>query len=244
MSIRALITEGVGPGGSIKYLITGGLDIGAALLAKSPPWPPPIVTQTYRLRSLTARFDAGVSNITSLTGRYGSHWEFDVGFVILDDTRTRAWRAFLAMCQDKALTFYWSPYPKGRPKNFQAGTGWGSPLVNGSWQNGKTLSVKGMTVGAAFVAGDFIAFDNPLFRELHMITASATVDGSGNATFTITPEIHRAPADGATVYFDGHAVSASSRCACEVMVADGGQAAYTLSGFQSDFSFKLIESIK
>jgi hypothetical protein len=28
MSIAALITEGVGPGGSITYLLTGGLDIG------------------------------------------------------------------------------------------------------------------------------------------------------------------------------------------------------------------------
>lgn len=29
--ISALIVEGVGPGGSVKFLLTGGLDIGAAI---------------------------------------------------------------------------------------------------------------------------------------------------------------------------------------------------------------------
>jgi hypothetical protein len=29
MTIAALITEGIGPGGSILYVMTGGLDIGA-----------------------------------------------------------------------------------------------------------------------------------------------------------------------------------------------------------------------
>lgn len=28
MSIAALITEGVGPGGSVPYILTGGLDVG------------------------------------------------------------------------------------------------------------------------------------------------------------------------------------------------------------------------
>ena len=33
MSIAALITQGIGPGGSVKYLLTGGLDMGAAAAA-------------------------------------------------------------------------------------------------------------------------------------------------------------------------------------------------------------------
>ena len=33
MSIAALITQGIGPGGSVKYLLTGGLDLGAAVVA-------------------------------------------------------------------------------------------------------------------------------------------------------------------------------------------------------------------
>ena len=36
MSIRALITEGVGPGGSLLYLLTGGLNIGAAAAIWTP----------------------------------------------------------------------------------------------------------------------------------------------------------------------------------------------------------------
>lgn len=36
MSIAALITQGIGPGGSVPYLLTGGLDIGAAVAAATP----------------------------------------------------------------------------------------------------------------------------------------------------------------------------------------------------------------
>lgn len=31
MTIAALITEGIGPGGSIKYVMTGGLDISSTI---------------------------------------------------------------------------------------------------------------------------------------------------------------------------------------------------------------------
>lgn len=31
MTIAALITEGIGPGGSIKYVMTGGLDISSVI---------------------------------------------------------------------------------------------------------------------------------------------------------------------------------------------------------------------
>lgn len=45
MSVRAIITEGIGPGGSVLYLLTGGLDIGA-----TPP-APPLVYSGYPVRN-------------------------------------------------------------------------------------------------------------------------------------------------------------------------------------------------
>lgn len=45
MTIAALITEGIGPGGSVLYALTGGLDIGA-----TPP-APPLVYSGYPVRN-------------------------------------------------------------------------------------------------------------------------------------------------------------------------------------------------
>lgn len=54
MTVAALITQGIGPGSSITYVLTGGLDIGAA------PEPPPVIltysgypVRNYVLRSLS-----------------------------------------------------------------------------------------------------------------------------------------------------------------------------------------------
>lgn len=41
MTIAALITEGIGPGGSIKFVLTGGLDLGAAPSPTPTPTPIP-----------------------------------------------------------------------------------------------------------------------------------------------------------------------------------------------------------
>ena len=37
MSVAALITQGIGPGGSVLYLLTGGLDIAAAVATTTRP---------------------------------------------------------------------------------------------------------------------------------------------------------------------------------------------------------------
>lgn len=39
MTIAALIIEGIGPGGSIKYVMTGGLDISSTIPSRWTPAP-------------------------------------------------------------------------------------------------------------------------------------------------------------------------------------------------------------
>lgn len=238
------------------------------MTAQSPPWPPLVAGQTYRLRSNTSAFVSPLTGVTQRTARSGAKWEFDVQFTSLDDTRTRAWRGFLAKCQDENLTFYWSPYPLGMPQNYPLGaTGgitcdstavkcdsttvksdsaftYGAPYVSGASQTGRSLVVGGFASGATLVAGDFVAFDNDLYREMHVLTASVTADSGGNATLSISPEIRRSPSNLAEIYLDGHNASSTHRCACEVTVATPDQAAYSLSGFQATMSFKLVEAIR
>lgn len=238
------------------------------MTAQSPPWPPLILSQTYGLRSNVGAFTSPLTGKAQRRMQSGSRWEFDVAFATLGDELARAWVSFLAYCQEEALTFYWSPYPLGRlqnyPTGFDAGTTcdstiitcdssvitcdsgstFGSPYVGVDGQTGGSLIIYGLISGVAFVAGDHLAFDNGVYREMHIITANATADGSGHVTLQITPDIRRSPPINAPVYFDGHVAQAAIRCACEVYVADNAQAAFSMSGFQSGMAFKLIEAIR
>lgn len=60
MSVRALVTEGIGPGGSVLFALTGGLDIGAA--------PTPVTVTDIRMGQLTMR-----SGLLSLRNDSGSN---------------------------------------------------------------------------------------------------------------------------------------------------------------------------
>lgn len=238
------------------------------MTVQAPPWPPIIINGTFRLRSNTGQFTSPLTGVVQRTARSGSKWEFDVQFASLDDTRTRSWRGFLALCQDQNYTFYWSPYPLGRPQNYPNGMSaattcdsgtikcdttavncdatysWGSPAIDGASQTGITAVVKGFTNGAVLVPGDFFAFDNGTYREMHMVTATFTADSTGAGTISFVPEIRRSPLDSAQIYLDGHTTDATHRCACEVIVATPDQAAYSLAGYQATMSFKLVEAIR
>ena len=52
-----------------------------------------------------------------------------------------------------------------------------------------------------FRTGDYIAYDTTAGRELKMITADATSNGSGEATLSIAPNIRTSPADNAVVSY-------------------------------------------
>ena len=216
-------------------------------MAEYPPWPPPVASVTYRLRSNTSYFRSPLTGATQVTTKPGGRWEFDVQLMEMDDIILRQWIAFLAYVQEEGLTFYWNHYPKARPYAYPQGTDaggtppWGSPVVNGASQSGRTLVVSGLAAGATFYMGDALAFDNGIYREMHEIKADVTADGTGAATFPITPAIRTSPPNGNPILFDGHATDPTKRCACEVIFADPAQAAVQLRNFQMDAAFKLIE---
>lgn len=215
--------------------------------AEYPPWPPPVNGNTFRLRSNTAYFRSPLTGATQVSTRPGGRFEFDVQMASLDDTQLRQWIAFNAYVQEEGLTFYWNHYPKARPFSYPQGTDaggtppWGSPIVNGASQTGRSLVTSGWAPGAAMKMGDPISFNNGIYRELHLLKADATANGSGAATLSITPAIRTSPPNGNPILVDGHATDPTIRAACEVIFADPAQAAWTLHNFQMDSSFKLIE---
>lgn len=207
----------------------------------STPWPPPIASQRFRLSSNNAFFRSPLTGQVQNSTRPGGHWEFDTQWQILEDARLGQWMALLAQAQEEGATFYWNNYPKARPIAYPLGTGWGTPLVAGAAQTGRTLGVDGLTNGATLLRGDCFAFDNGLYREMHMLTADVTANVLGAAVLTFTPAIRRSPADNAPILLDGHHDTEASRMACEVIVQTNNEAAWQTQGFQMDAAPKLIE---
>lgn len=74
----------------------------------------------------------------------------------------------------------------------------GTPQVNGAGQTGNILNTQGWTPSQTgiMLAGDYIQIGSGLSSRLHMVTADADSDGSGNASLRIVPALRYSPADG------------------------------------------------
>ena len=215
------------------------------MTAQSPPWPPPIMTMDFILASNAGEFRSKLTQKSQGLIRAGARFEFAVEFHLLEESRMKDWLGFMAKVQDENLTFYWSLYPLGMPANYPTSVAAaGTPLVNGASQTGRSLITDGWTAAAVLKRGDALAFDNDWYRELHLVTADATADGSGNMTIPISPAIHRSPANNAAVLIDGHTATASARCACEVSFADYRQTGWSLRTFQATRALKLVEALR
>ena len=79
------------------------------------------------------------------------------------------------------------------------GVATGTPLVNGTNQQGRSLTTRGWTAGltGALKAGDFIGLSGQ--TKVYMTTADVNADAYGLATVPIEPALLAVPADGATL---------------------------------------------
>ena len=111
-------------------------------------------------------------------------------------------------------------------------------LVNGAASaNATTLAVDGLN-GVGFNRGDWISVNNGTFDELHIITADAWPNSSGEATLTIHPPLRRAVADNAAVTYNNPKG--------EFLFADidGAQSSTLLSGAGQIDRITLVEFIR
>lgn len=152
---------------------------------------------SYRLRGNTQTHRSPLDGTEQTLEMPGAVWELTVSWESLDTTDTRVLAAFLADLRGASGRFYYSP-AAWSPRR---ATGGGTPVVNGAGQSGAALITDGWTPsGQVALAGDWLSFDDSLGRRrLHMVTATAVANGSGQATLAITPPIRRAPADNAPV---------------------------------------------
>ena len=152
---------------------------------------------SYRLRGNTQTHRSPLDGTEQTLEMPGAVWELTVSWESLDATDTRILAAFLADLRGAAGRFYYSP-AVWSPRRAAGG---GAPVVNGAGQSGAALITDGWTPsGQVALAGDWLSFDDALGRRrLHMATATAAANGSGQATIAITPPIRRAPSDNAPV---------------------------------------------
>lgn len=212
-------------------------------LYNPPIWPPPVEAVRTRLISNRGLFRSPVTGNTQAWSRPGARWEFDIRFHVLSDTVAWQWRGFLAQLQDEGASVRWGPYPQGRPISYSSGTGWGTPLVNGGSQTGRSLVTDGWTAGATIKKGDFVStWCPPGNLMLFQVTADVTANGSGQATIAISPPLPSSPDDNQFVFFDGHASDPTLRAACQCIVDPDTPIGWDLEQYNTRMAFRLIEA--
>lgn len=120
-------------------------------------------------------------------------WVASYTLPVMLRAEAQPWAAFIWQLQGRAGRFY-AYNPDYRTP---LGTATGTPLVNGADQTGKSLITDGWTSGVTGIlqAGDHIAFDTSIGRELRVLTADANSDGGGNATLELDEPIRASPAN-------------------------------------------------
>lgn len=149
-------------------------------------------TNTFELVSNTRTFQSPLTNAVQTTSRKGSLWKATLTFNNLVGADRKVMQAFLVGLngQEHRFTLHDHSHTK-------RGAGGGTLAVNGGSQSGSSLICDGATASVTnyLRAGDYISFNN----ELHMITADANSDSSGNITLSIAPPIRKTPPDDTVV---------------------------------------------
>lgn len=141
----------------------------------------------------TRSFTSPLNGRTQTVELPGARWQASYTLPAMKRAKAAAWIAWLTRMQGMAGRFYAFDPDARSPR----GTATGTPLVKGASQTGTSLITDGWTAGVTgiLLAGDYIAFDTSAGRELRMLTADATSDGSGNATLTLDAPIRTSPDD-------------------------------------------------
>lgn len=159
-------------------------------------------TLEFGLRSNTQTFSSPLTASTQTLRLAGASWYGKASFDDLSEDNWRKLAAFLVNLEGKHGRFYFMDFGAAEPQGAMKDSS-NTILVNGASQTGGTLNIDGLpaNVNNAFLAGDYIAFDTSSGRELKIITANASSNGSGQASISIKPNIRVSPANNATVSY-------------------------------------------
>ncbi len=148
-------------------------------------------TSAWRLTANTGLFRSPITGAVQTVGRTGTRWEISLLYQNVSEALRAEMQAFVAKLHGQEHRFYVWDHAYSR-----RGSGSGG-LVNGASQTGSSLITDGWpTSTLIFREGDQLSYDaGTNEHELKIVTADVTTDGSGNATISISPEIHISPAN-------------------------------------------------
>lgn len=139
---------------------------------------------SFELVTNSKTFRSPLTNSVQTSGRKGSLWKVNMSFKNLHGSERAEMQAFLTKLngQEHRFTLHDHSYTR-------RGVGTGTLTINGSGQSGANLvcSTTGTLIIGYVKAGDYVSFNN----ELHMVTADANSDVSGNITINIAPPIRK-----------------------------------------------------
>lgn len=216
-----------------------------------PPWPASDVIERTRwtYNNNTSRFVSPVSKTTQLSAKLGDRWGARVSLIPLSASDLGIWTSLLSKMAGQGYSMLFGPLK--RPLAYPTGTDtvpWGAagvhPKVTTAGVSGFALDTYDFEVGATMKRGDWFAFHNGSWRELHRLTKDVTADGSGLARLEFVPAIRISPPAGTQLYFDGLSTNPFQRAAGEFILASENQAAFTeCSDLGDDVEFELIEPL-
>lgn len=144
----------------------------------------------FGLQSNTVATRSAFNDYLTTSQRIGSFWvgSYTIAPMKATNDDGKAWQAFLMKLDGASGRFYGFDPDRRTP----AGTGVGTPLVNGADQKGFELVTNGWGNSQTVLKiGDYFEVNN----ELKMVVEDCVSDGSGNATITFAPELRTSPPD-------------------------------------------------
>ena len=127
----------------------------------------------------------------------GQRWRVQLTFPPMPRSNAEQIVGTLAKLNGREGTILIGDYDGRTPRGIATGT----PLVNGGAQTGNSLATKGWTAGKTgiLLRGDYLQLGSGATARLYKVLDDANSDGSGNATFTIWPNLRSSPSDGAAI---------------------------------------------
>lgn len=110
------------------------------------------------------------------------------------------WKAFALQLEGRFNRFLFGD-PLGK---IPLGSASGTPLVNGSGQDGNSLSTDGWTpdTDGLLRKGDYFQLGTGMSSKLYMVTKDVNSNGSGAATISFVPALRSSPTDNQAIITD------------------------------------------
>lgn len=155
-----------------------------------------------KLVNIRAKNVVGISS-SPFTGQQqvykhpGQWWEMEVTLPAMKNVDAEVINAFLISLSGRYGTFLLGDPANTSPR----GVGTGTPLVYGAGQTGDSLITNGWTPNTTGIlkAGDWIQLGSSSSTRLYKVLSDANSNGSGQATFSIWPNLRTSPANGSPV---------------------------------------------